>query len=48
MWNDTWTNGLFNGIEGGVSAILAHRVAVSVVPTSEQPERPGNRTASQA
>jgi hypothetical protein len=33
MWNDTWTNGLFNAIEGGVSAILAHRVAVSVVPS---------------
>ena len=33
MWNDTWTNGLFNAIEGGVSAVLAHRVAVSVVPS---------------
>jgi hypothetical protein len=33
MWNTTWTNGLFNAIEGGVSAILAHRVAVSVVPS---------------
>jgi hypothetical protein len=33
MWNDTWSNGLFNAIEGGVSAVLAHRVAVSVVPS---------------
>jgi hypothetical protein len=33
MWNDTWSNGFFNAIEGGVSAILAHRVAVSVVPS---------------
>jgi hypothetical protein len=29
LWNDTWSNGLFNGIEAAVSAILAHRVAVS-------------------
>ena len=33
MWNDTWTNGLFNGIEAAVSAPLAYRVAVSVVPS---------------
>jgi hypothetical protein len=33
MWNDTWSNGLFNGIEAAVSAILAHRVAVSVMPS---------------
>jgi hypothetical protein len=33
MWNDTWTNGLFNAIEGAVSAPLAHRVAVSVIPS---------------
>ncbi|HEY6278024.1 MAG TPA: hypothetical protein VIX86_17020 [Streptosporangiaceae bacterium] len=33
MWNDTWTNGLFNGIEAAISAPLAHRVAVSVMPS---------------
>jgi hypothetical protein len=33
MWNDTWSNGFFNGIEAAVSATLAHRVAVSVLPT---------------
>jgi hypothetical protein len=33
MWNDTWSNGLFNGIEGAVSALLAQRVAVAVVPS---------------
>lgn len=33
MWNDTWSNGLFNGIEAAVSAVLAHRVAVSVMPS---------------
>jgi hypothetical protein len=33
MWNDTWSNGLFNGIEAAISAPLAHRVAVSVVPS---------------
>jgi len=33
MWNDTWTNGLFNAIEAAVSAPLAYRVAVSVVPS---------------
>jgi hypothetical protein len=33
MWNDTWSNGLFNGIEAAVSALLAHRVAVSVMPS---------------
>jgi hypothetical protein len=33
MWQDTWPNGLFNGIEAAVSAVLAHRVAVSVVPS---------------
>ena len=33
MWNDTWSDGLFNGIEVVVSAILAHRVAVSVMPS---------------
>ena len=33
MWNDTWTNGLFNGIEAAVSAPLAYRVAVSVIPS---------------
>ena len=33
MWNDTWSNGLFNAIEAAVSAPLAYRVAVSVVPS---------------
>jgi hypothetical protein len=33
MWNDTWTNGLFNGIEAAISAILARRVAVAVIPS---------------
>lgn len=33
MWNDTWSNGLFNGLAAAVSAPLAHRVAVSVVPS---------------
>ena len=33
MWNDTWSNGLFNGIEAAISAPLAHRVAVAVVPS---------------
>jgi hypothetical protein len=33
MWLDTWSNGLFNGIEAAISAILARRVAVSVVPS---------------
>ena len=33
MWKDTWTNGLFNGIEGAVSAVLAQRVAVAVIPS---------------
>jgi len=33
MWNDTWSNALFNGLEAAVSAPLAYRVAVSVVPS---------------
>jgi hypothetical protein len=33
MWNDTWSNGLFNGLEAAISALLAHRVAVAVVPS---------------
>jgi hypothetical protein len=33
MWNDIWSNGLFNGIAAAVSAPLAHRVAVSVMPS---------------
>ena len=33
MRNDTWSNGLFNGIEAAVSAPLAYRVAVSVIPS---------------
>jgi len=33
MWNDTWSNGLFNGIEAAASAVLAQRVAEAVVPT---------------
>jgi len=33
MWNDTWSNGLFNGIEAAICAPLAHRVAVSVMPS---------------
>jgi hypothetical protein len=33
MWNTTWSNGLFNGLEAAVSAPLAYRVAVSVVPS---------------
>jgi hypothetical protein len=32
-WNDAWSNGLFNGIEAAISAVLAHRVAVAVVPS---------------
>ena len=33
MFNDTWSNGLFNGIQAAISAPLAYRVAVSVVPS---------------
>jgi len=33
MWNDTWSNGLFNGIEAAISTPLAYRVAVSVMPS---------------
>jgi len=33
MWNDTWSNGLFNGIAAAICAPLAHRVAVSVMPS---------------
>ena len=33
MWNGTWSNGFFNGIEAAASAPLAYRVAVSVVPS---------------
>jgi hypothetical protein len=33
IWQDTWSNGLFNGIEAAVSALLAQRVAVSVIPS---------------
>ena len=32
-WNDTWSNALFNGIEAAISAVLARRVAVAVVPS---------------
>jgi hypothetical protein len=40
MWNDTWSNGLFNGIQAAVSAPLAWRVAVSVLPTLGARRRP--------
>jgi hypothetical protein len=33
MWLDTWSNALGNGVEAAISAILAHRVAVSVTPS---------------
>ena len=33
MWLDTWSNALGNGVEAALSAILAHRVAVSVTPS---------------
>ena len=33
MWQDTWSNGLFNGIEAAVSAVLAQRVAMAVIPS---------------
>ena len=33
MWQDTWSNGLFNGIEAAASAVLAQRVAVAVIPS---------------
>ncbi|MGH3257081.1 MAG: hypothetical protein ACRDOU_17075 [Streptosporangiaceae bacterium] len=33
IWQDTWSNGVFNGIEAAVSALLAQRVAVSVIPS---------------
>ncbi|MGO9078055.1 MAG: ECF transporter S component [Streptosporangiaceae bacterium] len=33
MWTDTWSNALGNGVEAAISAVLAHRVAVSVVPS---------------
>jgi hypothetical protein len=33
MWNDTWSNALFNGLAAAVSAPLAYRIAVSVVPS---------------
>jgi hypothetical protein len=33
MWKDTWSNGIFNGIEAAVSAVLALRVARSVIPS---------------
>ncbi len=32
-WNDTWSNALFNGIEAAISAVLAKRVAVAVIPS---------------
>jgi hypothetical protein len=33
MWTDTWSNAIGNGVEAAISAVLAHRVAVSVVPS---------------
>jgi hypothetical protein len=33
MWTDTWSNALGNGVEAAISAVLAQRVAVSVVPS---------------
>jgi hypothetical protein len=33
IWKDTWSNGLFNGIEAAISAPLALRVARAVIPT---------------
>ncbi len=33
IWVDTWSNALGNGVEAALSAVLAHRVAVSVVPS---------------
>jgi hypothetical protein len=45
MWQDTWSNGLFNGIEAAVSAVLAHRVAVSVVPSLGASRRKSGATA---
>ncbi|HLQ53725.1 MAG TPA: ECF transporter S component [Streptosporangiaceae bacterium] len=33
MWVDTWSNAVGNGVEAAVSAVLAHRVVVSVVPS---------------
>jgi hypothetical protein len=33
MWVDTWSNALGNGVEAAISAVLAQRVAVSVVPS---------------
>jgi hypothetical protein len=42
MWQDTWSNGLFNGIEAAASAVLAQRVAVSVIPSlGARRARPG-------
>lgn len=33
MWLTTWSNALGNGVEAAISAVLAHRVAVSVTPS---------------
>ncbi len=33
MWTDTWSNALGNGVEAAISAVLALRVARSVVPS---------------
>jgi hypothetical protein len=33
IWHDTRSNGVFNGIEAAISAVLARRVAVSVMPS---------------
>jgi hypothetical protein len=45
IWQATWSNGLFNGIEAAVSAVLAHRVAVSVVPSLGATRRKSAATA---
>ncbi len=33
MWTDTWSNALGNGVEAAISAVLALRVARSVIPS---------------
>lgn len=33
MWTDTWSNAIGNGVEAAISAVLALRVARSVIPS---------------
>ena len=48
MWTDTWSNAIGNGVEAAISAVLAHRVAVSVVPSLGAGRARGGRTGAAA